>query len=231
MSATLVPTVKTTITLNDLILGLIEGWMKQFNETPSKESIGVLYSQNALETGNTVSMYNYNLGNVKYIPSSGDDDNIEYIMLNNVWEIEKGVKVFYQPPNKQTWFRSFPTLADGVAHHLDFLKNHRYKNAWLAVESGNPAMFSRLLKISGYYTAPEADYSRLMCYYFNKYMKETVYEDGIASLAPAPIPEPEPVIVPPADISEDKSPPKEDKYKKIINILSMFSWSNFFIKK
>jgi flagellar protein FlgJ len=91
-------------------------------------------------------------------------------MLKNVWEIIGGKKVIFQPPHQATWFRAFPTLADGVAHHLDFLRNHRYKASWSAVDAGNPAAFAHLLKVAGYYTAPEADYIKLMNVYFNKFM-------------------------------------------------------------
>jgi flagellar protein FlgJ len=126
-------------------------------------------------------MWNNNIGNVKYIPVAGDD-NWEYMMLANVWEVINGQRVTFQPPSPATWFRAFPTLADGVAFQMDFLKNHRYANAWSAVESGNPAAFAHLLKLAGYYTAPEADYVRLMNYYFAKYMNDFTYETVVAAM-------------------------------------------------
>jgi hypothetical protein len=181
MAATLVPTVRTTYTQAQMIEGFIRGWIKQFGEIPSKTSVGVLYAQDALETGSTTSMWNNNIGNVKYKPTAGDE-GWTYMMLANVWEIINGSKVYFQPPNPATWFRAFPSLADGVAFHLDFLRNHRYKNAWSAVESGNPAAFAHLLKIAGYYTAPEADYVKLMNYYFNKYMNDYTYEQVVAKM-------------------------------------------------
>jgi hypothetical protein len=186
MAAELVPTTRTTCTLNDLIAGLTQGWLKQFGELPKKECIGVLYAQNALETGGTVSMWNYNIGNVKFVPSKNpDDDNgKQYMMLSNVWEMINGKKVIFQPPSQATWFRAFPTLGDGIAHHLDFLKNHRYKASWSAVESGNPAAFAHLLRQAGYYTASEADYTRLMNNYFNKFMKDQTFETVVAGLQP-----------------------------------------------
>jgi len=185
MTATLVPTVRTSYTLNQVIAAMVEGWFKKFGEIPRKESIGVLYAQNALETGGTVAMWNNNIGNVKYVPHAGDE-GLFYMMLANVWEIVGGKKVIFQPPHPATWFRAFPTLADGIAEHMDFLRNHRYKTAWSAVDAGNPAAFAHLLKIAGYYTAPEADYVRLMNYYFAKFMKDTTYEAAVAKiLSPA----------------------------------------------
>lgn len=181
MTATLVPTVRTTYTQQQMIEGFVRGWVQQFGFIPSKASIGVLYAQDALETGSTTSMWNNNIGNVKYIPTAGDEGWF-YMMLANVWEIVNGQKVVFQPPNPATWFRAFTTLADGVAFQLDFLKNHRYKAAWTAVESGNPAAFAHLLKLAGYYTAPEADYVRLMNYYFTKYMNDYTYETVVATM-------------------------------------------------
>lgn len=179
MAAKLVATVKTTYNTVDLVKGFIDGWTKQFNELPSKETVGVLYAQNALETGGTTFMWNNNIGNVKYVYNANDTG--EYMMLKNVWEIVNGQKVIFQPPHPATWFRSFPTLADGVAYHLDFLKNRRYANAWSAVVSGNPAAFAHLLRLAGYYTAPEADYIRGMNVHFNKYMKGNFYEQAVGS--------------------------------------------------
>lgn len=172
--ARLVPTVRTSYTGLELIRGFINGWVLAFNEIPKKETIAVLYAQNALETGGTVYMWNNNIGNVKYVPKPNDTG--DYMMLNNVWEIVNGQKIIFQPPHQATWFRSYPTLGDGVAHHYDFLKNHRYAKAWTAVVAGNPAEFSHLLRLAGYYTAPEADYTRNMNAYFTKFMKGNLYE-------------------------------------------------------
>lgn len=187
MSATLVPTVKTSYTVQQMISGFVQGWIKQFNVVPAKASIGVLWSQNSLETGGTTSCWNNNLGNVKFVPSKNpdDDNNIQYMMLANVWEIIGGKKVIFQPPNPATWFRAFATLADGVAFDLDFLKNHRYAAAWAAVEAGSPAQFAHLLKVAGYYTAPEVDYTNAMNSYFKKFMADPTFDQVVASLQPS----------------------------------------------
>lgn len=178
-----VPTVQTKCSTSNLISGFISGWIKGFNKLPKKESIGVLYSQNTLETGGTTRMYNWNFGNVKAV----DDpiQIIEYCMLDNVWEMINGVKKIFQPPDSATFFRSFPTLTDGVAFQLDFLKNHRYATAWTAVEAGDPAGFAHLLKVAGYYTAPEADYVKDMTYFFNKFMTDPTFDNVVAALQPS----------------------------------------------
>lgn len=145
MTLKLVPTVQTKVTTPELIKGFVDGWIKAFNTVPSKESIGVLYAQNALESGETKFMWNYNIGNVKVKDEPGKI--VEYMMLKGTWEIINGKKIIFEPPHPATWFMAFPTLVDGIAHHFSFLKNGRYKTAWAAIEAGQPAKFAHELKI------------------------------------------------------------------------------------
>lgn len=242
MAAELVKTVQTKYTLNQLIGGLVQGWYKKFGVIPEKKQIAVLYAQNALETGGTVSMWNNNIGNVKFVPNKNPDLDTgkQYMMLANTWEIINGQKVIFQPPHQATWFRAFPSLGDGVAHHLDFLRNYRYKKAWTAVEAGDPAGFSHLLKVAGYYTASEADYTKLMNVYFNKFMKDTTFEKEVSALEatlapppapepeltpepeplPAPVPAPEPLPAPP--VAPVPAPAKPSVFESILSALSGF---------
>lgn len=201
MSGHLVPTVRTTYTTYDIIKALIQGWSANEGSLPNKRQIGVIWAQNALETGQSTSMWNNNIANVKYTAAAGD---VDYCQLANVGEMVKGIKIVYQPPHPATWFRSFKTLADGVTFQINFLKNARYKNSWSAVQAGNPAAFAHLLKIAGYYTASEQDYVNAINTYFNKYMKDTNFEKALAevqkvismnSIEPG-IAEPEPVSIP-----------------------------------
>ncbi len=167
-------TIKTTCSQIELIEGFINGWRQQFNEIPEKKSVGVLLAQHNLETGFGSHCFNWNLGNVK----AADDPNeaIDYCILNGVWEILNGKRVALPPENPGSWFRSFDTLADGVAFYLDFLKNHKYKNAWSAIESGCPEEFSHFLKIAKYYTASEEEYTKSIVSLFNEFMNESTFE-------------------------------------------------------
>jgi hypothetical protein len=184
MAAKLVNMNKTTCTQSEMIEGFVKGWIKAFGTKPEKKSIGVLFSQNALETGSTKSMWNFNVGNVKFVPSANpaDDDDKSYFMLSNTWEIIGGKKIIFQPPHRATWFRSFDSLEEGIADHLNFLKNTRYKKSWAAVEAGDPDQFARLLKSQGYYTAPVEDYAKAMGYFFKKYMLDTTFENVISKI-------------------------------------------------
>ena len=208
MPGSLVVAVRTTYTQTQMIQGFITGWQHQFGVYPKKESIGVLWSQDAVETGLTTSMWNNNIGNVKYVAAAGD--NSEYMMLEHVWEIVNGHKVMFEPPNPATWFRSFPSLTQGIAFQMDFLKNHRYKAAWAAVESGSVPEFAHLLKIAGYYTAPESDYVAAMNHYYHKFMADKTFENIMATLTGTPVVVPTPpVVIEPQEppIVEPQTPP------------------------
>lgn len=213
MPAKLVPTVRTTYTRSQMIKAFVQAWKELYGVVPKKESIGVIWAQNALETGLTKAMWNNNVGNVKYIANNNDTESIQYCMLANVWEIVNGKKVTFQPPSPATWFRSFEDLKKGVVYHFNFLKNNRYKDSWKAIEKGDPALFAHLLKLKGYYTAPESDYVKAMKYYYNQYMASRDWENALVGIdltvpvvlpptpTPAPV-EPTPVVPEPPPIVE-----------------------------
>jgi len=253
MSAKLVSLVKTPYTIPDVLKSLILAWHNVYNEFPNKESIGVIFSQWSLETGQGKACYNNNLFNVKYMNNHPelDSDDIAYFMLPHTWEIINGQKVVFEPPHPQTWFRSFDTLDEGVAHHFVFLKTKRYKIAWTAVESGNPAAFAHLLKNGGYYTAPESDYVKGLNYFFNKFMKDNTFETIIQDLTgqeynredvimsgettnPTPPPIPDPFPTPAPDplvpiIDTEDTVPMKSWTDTITNIFLMIR--KFFINK
>ena len=226
MPGKLVPTVRTTYTEYEFVKALIQGWIANEKAAPTKEQIGVLWAQNALETGQSYSMWNNNIANVKYTASAGD---VDYCMLNNVWEMVNGKKVMFQPPDPTTWFRSFPTLADGITFQINFLQNHRYRTAWTAVQAGNPAAFAHLLRLAGYYTAPESQYVAAINAFFNRFMKDSTFNKALADVqAPAPIVEPvelplvKPVtdVVQPTVISNNTTIRKSSVWDTIIGFLS-----------
>ena len=208
MPAKLVETTRTTYNTTQITKAFTEAWYKLYKQVPKKESIAVIFAQNALETGLTKSMWNNNIGNVKYVANASDTEAIQYCMLANTWEMVNGKKVIFQPPHPATWFRSFPTLTDGVVYHFNFLKNNRYKDSWIAVEKGDPALFAHLLKVKGYYTAAESEYVKLMNYYYNKFMSSKDFESAVKGLVvnPVPIVTPSPVVEEPKK-DEPVSPP------------------------
>ena len=169
----LVPTVRTTVPMPDFISALIKAWYDIYHTPPSKSQVGVIYAQFGVETGLSAACWNYNIGNIKAVDSPGKQ--IEYVRLKGVWEIINGQRIIIPPENPGAWFRAFPTLDAGVAWYMSFLRNTRYRVAWGAVEAGNPAGFSHLLKQQGYYTASEASYTQAMLVYFNRFMADPIF--------------------------------------------------------
>lgn len=193
-----VPTVRTNFSKVDFVKSLIKAWGRTYNVAPTKMQIAVIFAQWALETGSGTYCWNNNVGNVKAVDSP--NATIEYCALNGVWEIVNGKKVILSPENPGAWFRSFKTLDEGVEFHMALLRNRRYKIAWSAVEQGDPALFAKLLKQQGYYTAPEADYVRAMNYHFLRFMTDTLFENALQQVATEIYPIPAPPEYKPVDI-------------------------------
>jgi len=168
-----VPVLRTSISHENFVKSLITIWENQFNTLPSKGQVAIIYAQWGIETGYSAYCYNYNIGNVKAIDNP--NEYIEYMKLNNVWEIINGKKVIIPPDNPGAWFRSFPSLNDGMAFHLSFLQQ-RYKGAWQSILDGDPNQFVHKLKESGYFTASEDAYKKAVISIYSSFMKDTLYD-------------------------------------------------------
>ena len=118
-------------------------------------------------------------------------------------------------------------MEEGVIHHMELLRNKRYKIAWKAVEQGDSALFARLLKQQGYYTAPVEDYVKLINYHFNKFMKLNTFEQALAAVKRELTPPDRPANIIAFDTKEDVFE-KEEETTTGNNILSIFlnKWKN-----
>lgn len=186
MPDNVVPLTKTTFTTKDFARALLAAWPEA-----TKAAAGVVWAQYALETGRGAACWNNNIGNVKCTPSQAFA-GVPYFMLPNTWEIIGGKKITFQPPHAATWFRAFATLAEGMAHHLAFLKNKRYAPAWPAVEAGDPDAFARKLKAQGYYTAPVEQYAAGLRAYHVEWMRSKAWDEAVAASTPTAPPAPVP---------------------------------------
>jgi hypothetical protein len=175
-----VPTVRTNFSVADFIKSACYGWFKIYNTKPLKKNIAVIYAQWGVETGLGSSCWAYNIGNIKAIDVPGQ--TINYCVLQGVWEIVNGKRAHLKPEDPGSWFRAFSTLEDGMTFYMNFLRNQRYKTAWVAVEKGDPALFSHLLRQQGYYTAPEAGYTKAMQYHFNVFMNGPTFDKVMQEL-------------------------------------------------
>ena len=218
MSLVCVPTVRTTFSMEDLTRSLIKAWYDIYQDFPKKQSVGVIYAQWALETGEGKSCWCENIGNYKAV----DEPNktIKYCMLNNVWEIINGKKEIFQPPNKATWFMAFDSIDEGVAWHLNSLKTKRFKPAWRFVENGDIVGFVKQIKTLNYFTASLDDYLKATGIYFSRFMKDQTFEKVLADLQTPKVVELTPVEIV-ADPPAETIPPKEEP---IVNVENRNIW-------
>lgn len=168
---------KTPIPTEEVLKGLYDAWYHVFGNYPKKESVLVLASQWALETGWGKSMWNYNLGNVK--STEKDGRNYCYFACNEILKTsvaEGYVKknpdtakitkyrdngtaiIWFYPKHSGCRFRAFHNLLEGCIDYIGVL-NQKFNRSWPAVLAGDPKQFAHLLKLQGYYTADESEYT------------------------------------------------------------------------
>lgn len=200
--------VKTPVDKVVLFNSMILAWEELFCTLPLKDSIILLLSQWALETGHGSSMWCYNLGNVKAQPTGAYDycffacnellptatahriaaADPEHAKITadradgNSW-------IWFYPKHLYSCFRGYQSLDAGTLAHLK-LMHTRFEKAWPFVASGDPVGFCHALKQQRYYTADEGAYTAGVVSVFSRYRKElaaltvthspTLY-DGLAS--------------------------------------------------
>jgi hypothetical protein len=160
---------------------LTAAWKKLFGDEPAKESIAVLVSQWALETGWGKTCWNWNLGNIKAHPTDGLDHTYypcwevltranahtvaanpgqrkdgkpgPDVLIASEDEVQGTAVVWFYPDHDGCRFRAFRSLEAGAEEYLKVLF-HRYRRAWASVLIGNPSGFAAALKTLEYFTAP-----------------------------------------------------------------------------
>lgn len=191
----LVPTIRTTPTN--------EGFARAFlTQAPgaTKAACGVLWAQFACETGRGVHCYGHNLGNYKWTAGAGD-----HHALNGVWEgfapdvaatmIASGrarpdpsadharavgpskVSVIFTAADPMSWFRSYASLAFGMAHFVTTKRTGRYASAWKYLERGDAEGYARCLGSLSYYSGSPDAYARNMLALHAEWMRSTAFDD------------------------------------------------------
>jgi hypothetical protein len=167
---------RTTFTTRDYARAVIRAWRSYLGATPSRESVGCLWAQYALETGRGAFCWCHNIGNVKWTPGH------DRMMLRGTWEIVSGKRVVFEPPDPQTWFNAYASLDDAMAEHLRLLREKRYASSWGAIERGDPTAFATQLKARGYFTAPLEDYARGLRSMLAEFVRSGAYEGALDDL-------------------------------------------------
>lgn len=173
MSDLCVPTVRTVFTEVDLVHAIVQMYKNKYGITPYIQEVGVIWAHFCLECGKGKACFNWNLGNVKY--SKGHS----YCMYK-CSEILNGKEEHFVPPHYQTWFRSYGSLLEAVAEHLNFLSRERYIGALEAAKDWSVDLYVEELKAGGYFTAGleryKAGVNRLYEEFMSKYINE-IYDD------------------------------------------------------
>ena len=160
---------------------LVRAWRELFDETPAKQSVCILLSQWAEETGWGHSCHCWNIGNFKHIP--GDGRCFTYFQCN---EIINGKRVIFDPTieNDRPYccFRAYLTPEEGT---LDYLASiyKQFREVWPAVLKGNPIEFAHILKLRGYYTAPELTYTTAIVSLFTQFSRLSFSEKDTAKFS------------------------------------------------
>lgn len=163
----LLPDKLTRLTEKEAAQALFAAYHYVLCELPKPESIALLISQSALETGRWKSLHNYNFGNSKKNKDS------KFYQMFRCSEIINGKEIWFDPPHIQTHFEAFESANAGAIHYVSFVaQRKRYAKAFQEIINGNPVAYSHELKVAGYYTASESLYKKGVELLHNEFMKK-----------------------------------------------------------
>ncbi len=177
--------VVTRYSLEDMEYALRVGLTSVLGKRPTDECLAVAMAKCRGETANGNAVWNHNLGNIK--PGKSWAGNFTCILLNEVEQKPGDLKphvYWYDPRGElvggkgstlklpplevpdghvQTRMRAHANHVDAGYQYIDFIfANPHYARARDAMLAGNPQAYAHELKVAGYYTAPEADYVKLV---------------------------------------------------------------------
>src|ERR1700722_2854213 len=200
---------KTPCTAQQLVDALVALWPSELGGSPSLETVCVLASQWALETGNGSSMVCFNIGNEKcpnpaafdYCHFTTWEDGIpaararamvaadSRCTAKGTWPATDApgsvLSVSFHPDHPACRFRAFGSLKEGAQVYLRGMWSH-WTAAWPFACKGDPEGFAAGLRQQGYYTAPVATYAADMRHYFDIFMKSVALPsvDPLADTTP-----------------------------------------------
>lgn len=176
MRAKLLPDLITKISTDEALSALAYGYRRQTGRIPARPVLALMGAQWALETWRGKSLHRFNFGNIK-----APQDYEGFYCQFRCNEIIDGKVKWFDPPHPQCNFRAYQSANDGAADYVEFLATRpRYAKAWAAMQTGDPVLFVRELKLAGYFTADEAAYRRSVVSIFNEFLRKLEAEPPVA---------------------------------------------------
>lgn len=122
---------------------------------PSAERLGMAWAQVQIETGRTAAMWNHNVGNIMCTPAwqgQGGDCH----------ELPVG-------PGEPPTYRSYGSLLEGAIDYWKLLGGRYIQALEQGFDRGDASASAHLLKVKGYYGAPEADYTHALQSFYDDF--------------------------------------------------------------
>ncbi len=144
----LVEATRTPLTGGQAADAITTAYTEAYGSPPSRNTVAVLTSHWALETGRGAKMYNFNFAGIK---GSGPSGMSAAYKTREGWG-ENAVKIVDR-------FRAYGSAAEGAADYLSLLER-RYPEALESAKQGDPEAFVSNLKRRRYFTGNEQAYTR-----------------------------------------------------------------------
>lgn len=171
---------------------------------PSDDVLALALAKCALETGRFQKIWNFNYGNIK--AGATYRGMFTCILLNEVIKVGGVDRVVWFAPDgelvggptsklkgaplpvpnghPQTRMRVHANHFDGAFEYVDFLRKR--PAMWSALQLGEPIAFVSALKRGGYFTAPEAAYSKAVASLFREFRLKLEGKSPDATRLPEP---------------------------------------------
>jgi hypothetical protein len=132
----------TPASSQEITSAIVSAWKQVVGDKPKLSQVAKAWAQIAAETNRGRAIFNNNVGNIMWTKGNSHDyfTNTDTRSVNGNPAEREGYSAF---------FRSYPSLVDGVADYLTFIKNR--PSAFKELVSGSPQEFSAALASVHYY--------------------------------------------------------------------------------
>jgi flagellum-specific peptidoglycan hydrolase FlgJ len=180
---------RTPVTPEQVFLSFATAWQLLTGQPPQRHVLHILHAQSALETGHWKSLYNFNLGGAKKhgvcdwtyfttterFPHAAADKHLASskpgaeVSLVKADSTHKTLR--FSGKQSMNCFASWEDLDSAAKDHLALLFR-RFPKAIEEAKRGDATAYVRELKKAGYFTASEAEYSKIVNSIARSYTKK-----------------------------------------------------------